>query len=165
MTWRISGYFMSFSTARALATRLGIQVDRSTNPEQDELRMEHPFNGWLFETQRLHMKAAVVDHPRDAGEMGFALFTSFIEFDGADPGKTEEGNNDRSVKRWLEENQVPVSELEWVSMVDTMNITLGGIQPSPETVIFIWTPIEEMVKSVKEDCARIRRHREEAGLA
>ncbi|KAI0943258.1 hypothetical protein AcW1_002469 [Taiwanofungus camphoratus] len=163
MTWRISGYFMSFSTARALATCLGFQADQERNPKENEIHMEYPFNDWLFDTQRLHMKAAVVDHPRDTSEMGLVLLTSFIEFDHTDPGETEEGEKDRSVKRWLEENQA--SELEWVSMVDTMNITLGGIQPSRSKITFIWTPIEEMVKSVKEDCARIRRHREEAGLA
>jgi hypothetical protein len=95
----VAGYYMDFSTTRAIMAKLNID-DRGA---QDD-RLELSINNWLGENGKTTPLAGAIIHPsaRDITnqEDGMLLMTGFV-YDSftADP-IVEEGDKDRAVKAW-----------------------------------------------------------------
>jgi hypothetical protein len=124
--WILGGYYMSYDSARKLATHLGIDVGEDT--AFDRRHMEWPFNNWLYNTGRLHIKSATIPWPVPDGEDGLMFISKFRPEETVNsPADMAEDEKDLEVKRWLEESGV--SEMVWATLWDQFRITLNGIQP------------------------------------
>jgi hypothetical protein len=120
--WWLSGWFMSIETAREIAATLGIDLHDNENAQ-----LEWPINSWLHDNGMTHMKAAVIVWPPQAGRLGVFFISKFRRSGQEVADDFSEDEKDREVKRFL--NEAGADSLEWVQMLDTLGITLSGVQP------------------------------------
>jgi hypothetical protein len=128
---RFGGYYMTFSMARKIAIKLGIDVGEDT--EWNNRHLEWPINNWLCTHGKLHIKAAGLKWPREGGGFGIVFISKWCQVGGEVAGLTED-KKDLEVKQWLEE--LGAEGLQWVSMLDRFRIGLGGIQPQQSDMQF-----------------------------
>ena len=131
----LSGYWMPYSSARKLASNLGIEI--LTDTELGNRRMEFPINTWLYNQKILHVKlAGLIWNFGDGVEKpGLVIVSHFRHGVRGDSSVLAQRDQDLEVKKWLEESGGVESEnLQWISFVDTMSITLTGTRPKPSCV-------------------------------
>jgi hypothetical protein len=122
---QIAGYHMSLADARTIAERLNIDIGEPTLFNLQ--RMEWPINDWLHDHNMLHMKAAQLQWPEDKEGDGGMFFLTKSRPDYEAIGTLTEEASDVVVKKWLEQHGA--EKVEWLSLRDRFNITLGGDQP------------------------------------
>jgi hypothetical protein len=124
----VAGYYMTFTTTRALMAKLQID-DRGVEDEH----LEHPINNWLAEQSRHNVLTGAICHPvtgqRDK-EDGMLIMTTFLRVSRGDNPVVEEQERDIHVKDWLSnEGGVKPDEMEWMSLFDYFYLTRNGIRP------------------------------------
>jgi hypothetical protein len=118
--WWLSGWFLgSFESARAIAANLGIDLQ-----DYEDAQLEWPINSWLHDNGMTNMKAAVMKWPPQAGRLGVFFISKFRR---SEQEVAEEDEKDREVKNFL--NEAGAKSLLWVQMLDTLGITLNGVEP------------------------------------
>ena len=126
---KLGGYFVKLSTARKVAQHLNIDVGEDTL--MNNCHMEWPINNWLHDNGMLHIKAAVIKWPSKDGEYGVFFISRFRQVDDPAVDDFVEDEKDLEVRKWLMDldSDVEGMQLEWVSILDSYGITIGGIQP------------------------------------
>ena len=126
---KIGGYFMTMGTARSFIAKHDIDT-------VDCQSIEVSLNNWLFNEKKRGFKAAAIQWPRpphDWGKLGIMLVTSFV------PGYNilTESEKDLAVAAWFVELGVAMNDLQWVTLLDNLRITIeGSIDPHKSDFIF-----------------------------
>jgi hypothetical protein len=155
--FRLGGYFMDYSTARKVAEQLAIDITQGQGfADWDDQHMEWPFNDWLATHGRLNVKVAGIISP-DTDTVGMMFISTFLHIQNNDPGPLTETENDLTVRQWLEE--LGVDGMQWISMLDTQKIALGGIQPRYRGMKFTCSTIEAHRKQIVQRLEYIREQR------
>lgn len=149
---------MDYSTARKVAEQLAIDIRQGQGfADWDDQHMEWPFNDWLATNGRLNVKVAGILSPETDIE-GVIFISTFLHIENTDPGPLTETENDLAVRQWLEELGV-LDGIQWISMLDTKRITLGGTQPRYHGITFTCSTIEAHREQVVQMLERIRERR------
>lgn len=126
----VGGYYVDFSQTLAVMQRLNI--DRRGERVR---KVENPINDWLAKNKILHVTTGSIRHPQSSSdtpeEDGIFFMTRF-----EDDGKLlpfAERDEDRGVKKWLmNEGGIEEDQIEWLSFLDTFNLTLRGTAPKED---------------------------------
>ncbi|KAG5649787.1 hypothetical protein H0H81_002045 [Sphagnurus paluster] len=138
---QIGGYYMSLEAAHRLAQKLEINIGEAT--DFNLRHMEWPINDWLYDRGMLHLKASLLTWPRGTECHGMFFLTKHREGLQRSLDDLKEEAKDLEVKAWLEENGA--DNLVWVSLWDTLKITLMGVQPVYTGFKFVQHPNFERI--------------------
>jgi hypothetical protein len=140
---KIGGYFVSFNSARKVADHLHIDVGEDT--PWNNHHIEWPINGWLHDNGQLNIKSAMIRWPREGRDHGVSFMTNFCQGNSEVSGDMVEEEGDVEVRAWLE--AAGANRIQWVSMLDSLRITLGGTQPQHMDLKFKHVSLEEILES------------------
>jgi hypothetical protein len=135
---KISDYFMTMDTVGSFVAKHDIDT-------VDGQSIEVSLNNWLFSEKKRGFKAAAIQWPRpprDWGELGIMLVTSFV------PGYKilPESEKDLAVAAWFVELGIARDNLQWVTLLDNLRITIeGNIDPHKSDFIFREVEWHEML--------------------
>lgn len=133
-TLKLGGYWFDVATARTLSHKLGID-DKDASDE----RLDRAVNNWLVGKNMTNILAGSIMSPQallsdsdKATRIGMIICTQFRHRLNSEISDTtllplEEGESDKEVREWLVTHGV--REPRWVTILDTMGLTRGGIRP------------------------------------
>jgi len=129
---QVTGYFASYSDARAIMGKLQIPGKGA-----DDIILQHPINDWLARTKHYNVVCTTVGHMysdcKDAEGVFLITNVKTVRRSKSQNGGTlVERDKDKYVKTWLaEESGVKGNSLQWMSFPDGDELGLlnDGIRP------------------------------------
>ncbi|KAL0957399.1 hypothetical protein HGRIS_001200 [Hohenbuehelia grisea] len=118
----ISGYFVTFVTARAIMQRLEIDAAYC-----NDHHLPGRINNWLADGGMTNVLAGTVPSP-NGDSHGLLVVTHAFIIQNDEPSHSED-ESDKKVKQWLQGDNPNQHDVQWFSGVDTWGVTLGGFQP------------------------------------
>ncbi|KAK0448884.1 uncharacterized protein EV420DRAFT_1483304 [Desarmillaria tabescens] len=130
MSYRIGGYYMSFSTLPKV-----MDAYKMTNPlNYDDTMIELAINYWLCHMEKKNVLAAYIHWENDGPGM---MFVSSFKRDWA------------IAKDWLMTGTgINAEELKWITLLDNRRITIGGIEPPKKIIRRLNKPPSEILAEI-----------------